>query len=190
VRATGRDATIRGVSVQKPYVDAILSGEKTEEYRTWRIAPGPLVIQVSRTGCAAGGVLAALVDVTGCEGDEGDWAWQLANVRPLVRVPFKGQAKVFRVPRTLVQLASGAPLDAPPAIARSTGADLARAPRPSWRGRPISMYVGGAIGAMIMGGRAESREGDPLIVEGMRAPWVFVSQRAYGRFEKAEPCCK
>lgn len=113
-------ASLRAVSIRQPYAELILRGDKTEEYRTWRVSHGPLLIHASRTVTAdereeaeeAGidlsqvptGALIGLVHVNEIEGEEGDYAWQLARpIRFSKPVPYQGAASIMRVSMDVVR---------------------------------------------------------------------------------------
>lgn len=117
---SGLDLTataLRAVSIRQPYVELILRGEKTEEYRSWRITPGPLLLHASRTMTAderaeasidlsrvPTGALVGLVHVHDTFGEQDDHAWQL--IRPArfpTPIPYRGAAAVMRVPMEVVR---------------------------------------------------------------------------------------
>jgi hypothetical protein len=118
---------MRALSVKQPWASEIASGEKTEEYRTWAIKPGPLVIAASkspRVGRLPTGVALCVVDVVACDGEPGDYTWELANVRPIA-VPFavRGSAAIYHVDDAKV----GAAAKAPPAKAKANAKANAKA---------------------------------------------------------------
>lgn len=115
--------TIRALSIQQPWVELILRGEKNLEYRSRRIREmGPLLLHASGTvvpenfeGIDADQdalpfrALVGVVDVVGVqeiEGDEPLYAWQLAHPRRFVApIPYSGAAGIFRVDTELVRRA-------------------------------------------------------------------------------------
>lgn len=115
--------TLRALSVQQPWVDLILSGQKNLEYRSRRVRElGPLLLHASGTrkpenfegfdldaDALPYGALVGIVDVVGVQdvpGEDGLYAWQLAHPRRFGRpLPYSGAAGIFRVPLTQVQAA-------------------------------------------------------------------------------------
>lgn len=98
---------MKALSIRQPYVEEILSGKKTIEYRVWSTKHrGPLVICSSKTpneggedlplGMALGVV--DLVDIIHHKRD-GEYHWILKNPRRLKKpFPVKGVVKTFDVP--------------------------------------------------------------------------------------------
>jgi hypothetical protein len=106
--------TLRALSVQQPWVELILRGEKNLEYRSRRMREmGPLLLHASGTlklenfdGQDADPdtlpyrALVGIVDVVGVqEVEPGLYAWQLAHPRRFAQpLPYSGAAGIFRVP--------------------------------------------------------------------------------------------
>lgn len=97
---------MKALSVKQPYASAIADGTKTREYRTWRIAHrGPLAIVASKspvvdtlpTGC-----LVCVVDLVAIEGSAGQYAWVVANPRPVEATPVRGFAALYTVPDDVI----------------------------------------------------------------------------------------
>ena len=105
---------LRALSVQQPWVDLILSGEKNIKYRSRRMREmGPLLLHASKTirqgnvervGLEAEidslpyGALVGVVDVV-AEGQDGLFEWWLAHPRRFTMPkPYSGAAGIFRVP--------------------------------------------------------------------------------------------
>lgn len=108
------------LSIRQPYAWAIAHGYKEEEYRTWSTTyRGPLLIHASLTKTQTekdayrdlqrqapeippfdelerGGVV-GVCEIVGCAGREGDYAWRVANPRPLPFTPEKGKLSLVRV---------------------------------------------------------------------------------------------
>lgn len=117
--------TLRALSIQQPWVEMILHGEKNLEYRSRRVREmGPLLLHASGTrrlenfslGTFAPevltyGALVGVVDVVGVqavEGEDGLYAWQLAHPRRFRNpVAYSGAAGIFRVPVQTVREALG-----------------------------------------------------------------------------------
>lgn len=115
--------TLRALSIQQPWVELILSGEKNLEYRSRRLREmGPLLLHASGTrrpenfegfdlnaDALPYGALVGIVDLVGVQdvpGEDGLYAWQLAHPRRFERpVPYSGAAGIFRVPVPEVQAA-------------------------------------------------------------------------------------
>jgi hypothetical protein len=97
---------MHALSVRQPYAEAIASGAKRREFRSWapRIIVGSdLLVVASRTpgpgyGGEPQGVAICVVRVAKITGTEGDYAWHLENPRRVVAWPIKGSAALFRVP--------------------------------------------------------------------------------------------
>jgi len=122
--------SIRALSIQQPWVEHILSGEKNIEYRSYRLKEmGPLLLHASGTvkpeNFGEGDLnpdelpyraLVGLVDVVAVhpvEGEDKLYAWSLAHPRRFeAPLPFSGAAGIFRVPLTQVQalIAGASPL--------------------------------------------------------------------------------
>ncbi|WP_216328022.1 ASCH domain-containing protein [Deinococcus aestuarii] len=108
--------TLRALSIQQPWVELILRGEKNLEYRSRRLREmGPLLLHASGTVVPENfegldvdtdalpyRALVGLVDVVGVEeveGEEGLYAWQLAHPRRFqAPIAYSGAAGIFRVP--------------------------------------------------------------------------------------------
>lgn len=117
--------TLRALSIQQPWAELILRGEKNLEYRSRRMREmGPLLVHASGTHVPEnfGGfdldpdalpyrALVGVVDVVGVqavEGEDGLYAWQLAHPRRFRNpVAYSGAAGIFRVPLQTVREALG-----------------------------------------------------------------------------------
>lgn len=106
---------MKALSVRQPWADKILRGEKTIEVRTWTTRyRGPVLICASAKKCddLPTGIticVAQLVDIRPiakddesaacCEVDPSrEFAWVLADVRPVDAVPIKGKLGLFEAP--------------------------------------------------------------------------------------------
>jgi hypothetical protein len=95
---------MRAISIKQPYASQIAAGTKRKEFRTWKVATGPIVIVSSSTpgdgyGGEPLGVTMCTADITKItEDDDGGFAWHLANVRRLVPVATRGYAAIYKVP--------------------------------------------------------------------------------------------
>ncbi|WP_034383093.1 ASCH domain-containing protein [Deinococcus sp. YIM 77859] len=116
-----QSGTLRALSIQQPWVERILTGQKNVEYRTWRVTEtGPLLLHASRTqrpknfeavgmqdqmSALPYGALVGIVDVVGVEYNEHneEYEWLLAHPRRFrTPIPYKGAAGIFRVPTHVV----------------------------------------------------------------------------------------
>lgn len=115
--------TVRALSIQQPWVELILRGEKNLEYRSRRMREmGPLLLHASGTVVPENfgddtpapdslpfRALVGLVDVVGVievEGEENLYAYQLAHPRRFkTPLPYSGAAGIFRVPTSEVRTA-------------------------------------------------------------------------------------
>ena len=115
---------LRALSVQQPWVELILSGEKNIEYRSRRMREmGPLLLHASKTikqenfervsmeaeidtlpyGALVGVV--DVVDVVAVEGQDGLFEWRLAHPRRFAMpIPYSGAAGIFRVPMNEIKM--------------------------------------------------------------------------------------
>lgn len=93
---------MKAISIHPAPVMEILSGKKTEEYRSWSTHyRGPLLIcstAIKTPDCISGYAVCIvnLVDVK--QLDEGSYAWVFANVRCIKPFPIKGQRRLYHVP--------------------------------------------------------------------------------------------
>ena len=98
---------MRAISVRQPYASQIASGEKDEEYRSWRITPGPLLICASKRPVIDDlptGVALARVDVIRIDELSDGFAWVLARARRVAPFPVRGSAAIYHVDDALVRL--------------------------------------------------------------------------------------
>ena len=116
---------MKALSVRQPWASMIARGEKTIEVRSWPTSyRGRLLICAAKkphkddpTGVAV--AVADLVDcrpfvtrdesAACCGADAGDFAWSLANVRPIEPVPVSGALGIFTVEVAVVELAAPLP---------------------------------------------------------------------------------
>ncbi|MGG5370794.1 ASCH domain-containing protein [Enterococcus sp. AZ196] len=93
---------MKAISIHPEPVMEILSGKKTEEYRSWSTHHrGPLLIcstAIKTPGCISGHAVCIvdLVDVKKL--DEESYAWIFAEVRCIKPFPIKGQRRLYHVP--------------------------------------------------------------------------------------------
>ncbi len=90
---------IKALSIQEPYVSEILSGEKTEEYRSWKIAcpQGILIVGSKSPKGKYAGLAACIVTVSRIEGQKPCYDWVLEDVRPVKPFPVKGKLGLYEV---------------------------------------------------------------------------------------------
>jgi len=116
--------SLRALSVQQPWVDLILSGQKNIEYRSRRMREmGPLLLHASKTikpenfertgleteiehlpyGALVG--IVDVVDVVPVEGEENLFEWRLAHPRRFAMpIPYSGAAGIFKVPMSEIKM--------------------------------------------------------------------------------------
>ena len=93
---------MKAISIHPEPVMAILSGEKTKEYRSWTTHyRGPLLIcstAIKTPGCSSGHAVGIvdLVDVEQLSADS--YAWVFENIRCIKPFPIKGQRRLYHVP--------------------------------------------------------------------------------------------
>lgn len=93
---------MKALSIWPEYAMEIATGEKIEEYRTWKTDyRGPLLI-CSSSGHAVPGSIPGhaicVVDLVDIRKDgEKDYAWLLDNVRLIKPVPVKGKLHIYNV---------------------------------------------------------------------------------------------
>ncbi len=153
---------VRCLSLFAEYIDEIAAGRKVDEFRSYRIEPGPLALATNKKSGRA--ELRLLVDITGSDaiesdGESGEWidgiwydnsgsgdyANHLANVRHLRRDPVETacyncaagrrdtHARIFYVEATL---ASAPPIKiAAPRIP----AQIIRPPQPTSAASPLAL---------------------------------------------------
>ncbi|ULH16665.1 ASCH domain-containing protein [Deinococcus sp. KNUC1210] len=113
---------MRALSIQQPWVDRILSGEKNIKYRSRRIKDmGPLLLHASKTVVPENfdgmeqadadrlpyGALVGVVDVVDVVPVEGEdlYEWRLAHPRRFAMpIPYKGAASIFKVPMADIKM--------------------------------------------------------------------------------------
>ena len=111
---------MRAISVRQPFAERIASGKKRIEYRTWRVAPGPILVvaSVARHAVADAreveglpmGVMVCVVDVVKVTGERGAYEWHLRDPRRVRPEPVRGWAAIYHVADGLiVQISGGAP---------------------------------------------------------------------------------
>lgn len=90
---------IKALSIQEPAVSEIISGEKTEEYRSWKIScPQDILIVGSKSPRGKfSGVAACIVTVSRIEGKKPYYDWVLENVRPIEPFSVKGKLGLYEV---------------------------------------------------------------------------------------------
>lgn len=97
---------MRSISIKQPHAEAIASGRKSVEYRTWRapcLVGGDLLI-VAPKAVMAGysgeptGVAVCVVRVVRMGGTDGDREWHFTDPRRVKPRPVRGRQALFRVP--------------------------------------------------------------------------------------------
>lgn len=90
----------RCLTVKPEYATAFVTGDKTNEYRSWKTSyRGDLLIcaGAKRTpGCVCGHAV-MLADLYRITGKKGDYTWHLRNHRLINPVPIKGKLRIFDV---------------------------------------------------------------------------------------------
>jgi len=94
------------LSLYSEYIEEILSGEKTEEYRSWKIScPQDILLVGSKSPRGKySGLGACIVHVSRIEGQKPNYDWILENVRPVEPFPVKGKLGLYEIPDNLIRL--------------------------------------------------------------------------------------
>jgi len=125
-RAQGEPSSLMALSIRQPYAEAIIRGEKVEEYRSWSTNHrGPLVIHAASTkprpadlaqyprvdpGELVYGALVGVVDVVDVlfDNHEECYVWILEKPRKLAEpLVCKGKLNLWQVPRDLAERMAG-----------------------------------------------------------------------------------
>lgn len=92
---------MKAISIHPEPVMDILSGKKTEEYRSWSTHHrGPLLIcstAIKTPGCISGHAV-CIVDLVAVKETSHSYAWVFENVRCIKPFPIKGQRRLYHVP--------------------------------------------------------------------------------------------
>jgi hypothetical protein len=90
---------MKTLSIHGNYILDILAGRKTEEYRSWKTNHRGALLLASTVNTkekpTVPGHLLAVVDIVDVTGTDGDYAWQIENVRAITPVPNKGQLQLY-----------------------------------------------------------------------------------------------
>lgn len=118
-----RRHVVKALSIRQPWVELIFKGDKTIEYRSWKINyTGDLLIHASNAqnkdvkedivnedfsaDALVFGALVGVVEITGYTGEKGDFGWHLARPRHFqVPIPYKGATGIFSVPDDVAEAA-------------------------------------------------------------------------------------
>ena len=102
------------LSIRQPYIGDIVAGRKICEIRSWpTLHRGPLLLHCSKGGTGNGlqrGAVVAIVDVIDCRDLDELFEWDLRNVRRIHPIPWRGNARFFKVPDTLILPLDGQPV--------------------------------------------------------------------------------
>lgn len=116
---------MRALSIKQPFAELIARGEKTIEYRTWKVKPfGDLLVVASKTFHHSVdpnewdseelvfGKSVCVVDFHKLTGVEGDYRWHFRDPRRVHPVDVKGYAALYTVDDARIRyVAEGAPRD-------------------------------------------------------------------------------
>lgn len=81
--------------IKPQFLAAILSGEKTIEYRTWSTKHrGDILLGCTATS-ASNAFVAGVACVDDVTDDDGVFAWHLSNVRAIKPLQIRGQLRLF-----------------------------------------------------------------------------------------------
>lgn len=144
---------MHALSVKQPYAEAIASGAKVREYRTWAprsIVGNDLLIVAPQTpgpGYAdePRGVAVCVVRVTKIVETRSGYAWCLEEPRRVAPLPVKGYAALYKVDdASLTFDAGGRPLRGPASRAKAPAKKKHAAPaaKPRAKRGPYSFAIG------------------------------------------------
>ncbi|MGN1381401.1 MAG: ASCH domain-containing protein [Eubacterium sp.] len=105
-----QETPIKGLSVHAPYVYDILTGEKTEEYRSWKPKTRGRILICSSAKHYAGyvsGYALCTVEIGEIRTDYDQYAWELKNLQYVRPFPVKGKLHLFDVNQSLIQPLEG-----------------------------------------------------------------------------------
>lgn len=86
------------LSINPPYAEMLIKGEKREEYRTWKTTyRGPLAIHETLKGAGRGAVI-GIVEITDCiQISHSRYAWIVKHPRRINPVLARGMPGIFEV---------------------------------------------------------------------------------------------
>ncbi len=94
---------MKALTIKQPFVEDIIFGEKTEEYRSWSTDHRGQILICASAGGHLGkdkkyfvcGHAVCTADITDVKKKKDGYAWQLSNVRLIKPIPIKGQQRLF-----------------------------------------------------------------------------------------------
>ena len=92
---------MRAIAIREPFASAIANGEKTIEWRSRRVATGPLLI-------ATNGRAVCVVDVVRISGAPGKYGWHLATPRAVEPFPVRSYGWIVHVDDAAIRFARDA----------------------------------------------------------------------------------
>jgi hypothetical protein len=104
---------MRAISVKQPWPEAIASGAKRIEYRSARLAVGPLLILSSKAAGKGGkhlprGVAVCVVELVKVTGRSGAFSWHLERPRRVRPIPCRSYGWVVHIPDRRIRRLAGA----------------------------------------------------------------------------------
>lgn len=110
-----QDDQMKALSIQWPYTEAILRGEKQIEYRSWSTNyRGDLLIVSSARASDIGGFgtptredlghAICVVELYDIKSNGGEFEWYLRRVRPIRRFPVKGRLGLYNIDDSWIRL--------------------------------------------------------------------------------------
>jgi hypothetical protein len=89
---------MKAISIDSEYIEQIMFGEKTEEYRSWPTKyRGDILLCTTKEGYYPG-FAAVVVNLTDCvKCDDGGYAFKLENVRAIKPFEVKGQQRIYNI---------------------------------------------------------------------------------------------
>lgn len=93
------------LSIYPRYIFEIMTGEKTEEYRTWSTSHrGDLLLACTKTRYNLPHIC-LVVDLVDCvKYAEKDYIYRLENIRLIKPIPIKGRQRIYNTPYELKDL--------------------------------------------------------------------------------------
>lgn len=179
---------MRALSIHWQHCQAILAGKKKQEYRSWRLSLGDLLIcSTASTDPTGSGRTIAIVKVASIDADnrpdsDGGYAWRLTDIRPVKLVGIKGAQGIYHVQDALIVPIDGAAIEVsatPPARPRPLAPVVELRPA---KPRPELVYVEPMVAERL----AEQARLASMTIEARRAELDQRIQEARARLAKLQ----